>query len=169
MPDSPGTLDLVRLLPQMLVGTTGPEDIDENGHTNVRSLYDVAMTGAERLMEAAGIDAHYRGSRRLGAFAAEHHVRFLAEMHKDARFAVHAAWLGHTARAAHTMVLVLNLTTRELTAIVELIVVNVDLETRRSAPFPEHVVSAIDESMLAVSRVPFTLPRGGAIGLRQPA
>lgn len=157
----------VQALPSVAEGTVGPDLTDGNGHMNVRHIYALAVTGADLLSEQLGIDDDYRSARRMGTFAAEHHIRFFAEMHENNAYSVHPAWIDRSERAGHILVFMLNQTTRLLSSILELIVVNVDLDTRSSVNFPPDIVTAMDRVATAMHSTPWPMPTSGAIGVRR--
>jgi acyl-CoA thioester hydrolase len=140
---------------------------DGNGHMNVRHIYAYAVAGADLLAEQVGINDMYRSNRRMGTFAAEHHIRFFAEMRETDRFSVHPLWIDRSERVGHVLVFLLNRTTRMLSSILELVVVNVDLNSRSSVPFPPDIAAEIDRRVAATRTISWPIPTSGAMGVRR--
>jgi acyl-CoA thioester hydrolase len=157
----------VCVIPSMLQTCAEPRFTDGNAHMNVRRIYAVGVTGADLLAESAGIDDRYRTGRRMGTFAAEHHIRFLSEVREDDGLSVHPLWVDRSERAGHVLVLILNQTTRKVSSILELVVVNVDLDSRSSTPFPPDVAAEIDRYVARTRTLPWPIPTSGAIGVRR--
>jgi len=163
------TYNDVRELAPILHGTVDASTTDGNGHMNVRHFYGAAVTAADTMLESVGVDDGYRGIRQMGAFAAEHHIRYLAEMNLGDRYSAHGLWLDRSSRAGHFMVFVLNATTRTLACSLELLVVNVSLTSRKPEPFPADVTARIDAGITVVSRLDWTASISRSMRVRQSA
>ncbi|WP_157538400.1 MULTISPECIES: thioesterase family protein [unclassified Nocardioides] len=161
------SFDDVRALCAIAEGHVAPDLTDGNGHMNVRHIYALGVTGADLLSEQVGIDDEYRSSRRMGTFAAEHHIGFFAELHERDLFSVHPVWIDRSERAAHVLVFVLNQTTRALSSILELVVVNVDLESRSAVALPPDVAAQIDRGIAVSRSISWPLPTSGAMSVRR--
>lgn len=140
---------------------------DGNGHMNVRHIYAYAVAGADLLAEQVGINDAYRSNRRMGTFAAEHHIRFFSEMRETNRLSVHPLWVDRSERVGHVLVFLLNRTTCMLSSILELVVVNVDLNSRSSVPFPPDIAAEIDRAVEATRGISWPIPTSGVVGLRR--
>jgi acyl-CoA thioester hydrolase len=157
----------VSALCSVIEDRVAPSSTDGNGHMNVRHIYACGVEGADLLAERVGINDRYRADRRTGIFAAEHHIRFFAELHEDDCFSVHPLWIDRAEKVGHLLVFVLNRTTHELSASLELLVVNVDLDSRSAVAFPADVGAEIDRQIAAAEALPWTPPIGGAMGVRR--
>ncbi|MGJ9423595.1 thioesterase family protein [Aeromicrobium sp. CF3.5] len=154
----------VLLATQLTVDNT---HVDGNSHVNVRHIYGHGVAGAEVLSEHAGIDDDYRARRSMGTFAAEHHIRYMAEIHQGALIGSRPLWIGRSERSAHMLVFITNETMRNVSAVLELLIVNMDLSTRKPLPFPAPVATKIDRGIAATSSLSLELPLSGAIGVRR--
>ena len=161
------SFDEVNALPCIAEGHVEARSTDGNGHMNVRHIYALGVTGADLLSEHAGIDDEYRSARRMGTFAAEHHIGFFAEMREADAYSVHPLWVDRSERAGHVLVFVLNRSTRKLASILELIVVNMDLGGRASVPFPPDVATEIDRGAATTRAIPWPVPTSGAMSVRR--
>lgn len=136
---------------------------------NVRHIYAHGVAGADALSELAGVDDRYRATRLMGTFGAEHHITYLAEIHAGDVIASRPLWVGRSARAAHMLVLITNESTRMLAAVLELVIVHMDLRTRRPAPFPSDVAASMDAGIVGTASLAFDLPLCGALQVRGEA
>ncbi|WP_311208399.1 thioesterase family protein [Aeromicrobium sp. WCS2018Hpa-31] len=146
--------------------SVGPQQTDGNAHMNVRHIYALGVAGADVLSELAGVDDRYRATRSMGTFGAEHHITYLAEIHAGDVVAPRPLWVGRSSRAAHMLVLITNESTRMLAAVLELVIVHVDLGTRRPAPFPADVAASIDAGVAGTASLGFDLPLCGFMQVR---
>jgi acyl-CoA thioester hydrolase len=166
---SPPTLpsfDQVDALPSLVQGFVAPEYIDANGHMNIRHHLDYCASGAEALCQEAGIDDDYRAGRGLGIFTAEHHIRYTGELHESDGVSVHARFLERSTRTGHLITFLLDRERRALACVVEIVVVHVDLSTRRPAPFPDDVAAVFDSRIAESRAVSWPAPVSGAMGIR---
>ncbi|KRB76111.1 hypothetical protein ASE01_13865 [Nocardioides sp. Root190] len=158
--------DQVLELPALLEGEVTPDFIDGNGHMNIRHYLDAGASGADHLCRGMGIDDTYRGQRRLGIFTAEHHIRYLAEMHEGRKFSVHTALVARSNRAAHLLSLIIDRDAEVLSCTVEILVVGVGMDTRRPADFPDDIARHMDELVNQSDGLSWPLPLSGAMGIR---
>ncbi|GAA1529743.1 thioesterase family protein [Nocardioides humi] len=161
------TYEQVLDLPVLLESEVTPDFIDVNGHMNVRHYLDAGAHGADVLCRRIGIDDAYRAQRRLGIFTAEHHIRYFSEMHEGEKLSVHTAVVDRSARAGHLLSFILDRDGERLACTVEIVIVGVDMDTRRPAEFPADVAAALDERVEAARRLPWPLPLSGAMGIRR--
>lgn len=153
-------------LPVMLEGEVRPDFIDLNGHMNIRHYLDAGAFAADVLCRRIGVDDDYRAQRRLGVFTAEHHIRYFAEMREGGRFTVHTVVVARAAKVAHLLSLILDHEAQTLACSVEIILVGVDMDTRRPADFPADIAARIDAQIEQSARLAWPLPLSGAMGIR---
>ena len=159
--------DDVLALPAVLEGKVEPAFIDVNGHMNIRHYLDYGATSADAIIRRIGIDDSYRAERRLGVFTAEHHIRYFTEMHEGDTFSVHTLFLDRSARAGHLLAFILDRTDEVLSCTVEIVLVHVDMDTRRSVPFPDDISAGMDKWIDAARLVSWPAPVSGAMGARR--
>ena len=159
--------EVLTTLPPLLEGKVESEFIDVNGHMNIRHYLDYGAASADVMIREIGIDDAYRAERRLGVFTAEHHIRYFTEMHEGDAFSVHTLFLDRSERAGHLLVFILDRTDEVLSCTVEIVLVHVDMDTRRPAPFPEDIRSGIDKWVATARTVPWPVPVSGAMGIRR--
>ncbi|MBM7517975.1 thioesterase family protein [Nocardioides nitrophenolicus] len=154
-------------LPPLLEGEVVADFIDVNGHMNIRHYLDAGAQGADQVCRRIGIDDDYRATRRLGVFTAEHHIRYFSEMHLGEKFSVHTVVVDRSGRAGHLLSFILDRASERLACTVEIILVGVDMDTRRPAEFPADVAAGLDEWVAAARALPWPLPLSGAMGIRR--
>ncbi|HWU23673.1 MAG TPA: thioesterase family protein [Nocardioides sp.] len=154
-------------LPALLTGEVTADFIDANGHMNIRHYLDAGALSADVLCRQVGIDDDYRGRRRLGVFTVEHHIRYFSEMHRGGRFSVHTLLVERSDKAAHLLSLILDTVAERLACTVEIMLVGVDMDTRRAATFPDDVAERLDARIAEASAVSWPLPLSGAMGIRR--
>jgi acyl-CoA thioester hydrolase len=161
------TLAQITRLSHPVTGTVSGEFIDSNGHMNVLHYLEFASDGADAVVRHVGIDDAYRGDRRLGVFTAEHHLRYYSEMVEGDEFAVYGRFLGRSSKVIHLMTFVTDRGRQRLACTLEIVLVHVDLETRRPVEIPADVAGALDRSIDAMKMLGWSAPVCGAMGIRR--
>lgn len=160
------SLDEVLMLPAALKATVTPDFIDINGHMNVRHYLDLNVNGTLVLIERVGVDDAYRAERRMGLFTVEHHLRYFSELHLGEEVSVHPTVLARSGKAVHMMAYLVDATHGRLANTLELVIVHVDMDTRRPVAMPDDVAAGFDELIEVEERLPWTAPTCGAMGIR---
>ncbi|MET8796274.1 thioesterase family protein [Nocardia sp. NPDC004568] len=154
-------------LPRELGPLTVPEAYrDENDHMNVTHYFSLCVSAATAVFERAGITDEYRATRGAGFFTGEHHIRYYSENRVGERISVHVRGVDRSDKAVHAMALLVNDTTRRLSATLELIAVHVDLGSRTAAAFASDTAAALDRE-LALAAVAWPAPICGAMRVRR--
>ncbi len=120
---------------------TAFEDI--NGHLNIRHYLGIASEGLDESLVGVGILQNWP-SVGHAVFTAEHHLTYLSELRTGDRISVRVRLIGRSARAAHAQVFLLDDTHQRVSYVMEEIFVHIDMETRRSADWPEEVAGGLD-------------------------
>ena len=117
--------------------TVQPDWIDYNGHMNV-GYYVVAFDKAtDALLDHLGLGAAYRHEHNGSVFVLEAHVTYDHEVGSGDRLLFRTQILDHDAKRVHIFHRMYHAEDRYLAATNELMIMHVDLKTRRSAPFPK--------------------------------
>jgi acyl-CoA thioester hydrolase len=159
-------LALVRRLPLRHEAEVTEDFIDINGHMNITQYLRLGAEAVDLALRAAGMDDEYRDERRLSNFAVEHHLTYRAEMHLGERLSAYPQVLARNARAAHAMVYLVDDTNDRLASTLEAVLLHVDMDDRRSVPFPDEVQTVLDE-MIPQHVSTLDAPVCGAMGLRR--
>lgn len=136
--------------------------IDANGHMNEAHYVEVASNASDALTERCGVTAEYIAGGH-SHFTAETHVRYLAELLAGEEITVRTQVLHGKGKKTHLFHRFMK-TDGTLAATVEVMILHVDLATRRvCAPLP-HVAKALETLELAHAAYPPPDGAGRAIG-----
>jgi len=117
--------------------TVLPDWIDFNGHMNV-AYYTLAFDRAlDEVLSALDIGEAAAQSRRMGPMALQTQIHYLGELHEGERFRCDFQLLDTDHKRTHFFMTMRAQTGGTLAATYESLSINVDLETRRSAPYPQ--------------------------------
>jgi acyl-CoA thioester hydrolase len=137
-----------------------PQWIDYNGHLNM-AYYNVMFDRAiDELWLQLGIGPTYMKTRHGSTFTAECHVRYLREIHLGDPVQVSILLLGADEKRLHTFEELRHARDGWLSATSENMSVHVDINLRKTAPFPPDIKARID----AVANAHARLPRPEGIG-----
>jgi acyl-CoA thioester hydrolase len=166
MSDLPDFDDVVSL-PERFDETVQPEQIDENGHMNIRHYFDFGSWAVWRSTIEAGVDQAYMDERGMSFFTVEQHLRYFGEMRLGERFTVHDRLLARSRNALHAMAFVLDRERDKLASTFELVYVHVDMAERKSVPIPDDVAARLDARIAEGDELDWAAPVCGAMGVRR--
>jgi acyl-CoA thioester hydrolase len=138
---------------------------DANGHLNVRHYTGIASEGLDDSLVSLGIPKDWP-AKGHACFAAEHHLTYLAELRTGDRMSARVRLLGRSARAAHALVYLLDDSHEKLSFVMEEIFLHIDMETRRTAPWPDDVAAALDRRVAEDAALPWEPDVSGSMSLR---
>ena len=157
------TLTQIQQLPCFHRATIPEEYLDVMGHMNIRhymGLFDEAAWG---FFSAFGMTEAFIRSSSSAAFALEHHVRYLAEVHVGETVAIHTRVNGRTTKRLHFIHFMRNETTGSLAATLEVIASHANRDTRRTSPFPDEIAAQIDHFVAVHSLLDWAAPLCGVM------
>jgi acyl-CoA thioester hydrolase len=121
-----------------------PQWIDYNGHLNM-AYYNVMFDRAiDEFWLRLGIGPTYMKTRHGSTFTAECHVRYLREIHLGDPVQVSILLLGVDEKRLHTFEELRHAEQGWLSATSENMTVHVDIDLRKTAPFPPDIMARID-------------------------
>jgi len=138
---------------------------DANGHLNVRHYTGIASEGLDESLVSLGIP-HNWPAHGHACFSAEQHVTYLAELLTGDKISSRVRLLGRSERAAHALVYLLDDSHQRLSFVMEEILLHIDMETRRTAPWPEDIAAAVDQQIALQSDLPWEPDVSGSLSLR---
>ncbi len=138
---------------------------DVNGHLNVRHYTGIASEGLDESLVALGIPQNWPVSGHA-CFSAEHHLTYLAELRTGDTMSARVLLLGRAERAAHALVYLLDDSHQRLSFVMEEVFLHIDMETRRTAPWPADVASALDERIALDGALSWEPSVSGSLRLR---
>lgn len=135
-----------------------PQWIDYNGHLNM-AYYNVMFDRAiDELWLKLGIGPAYMKQRHGSTFTAECHVRYLREIHLGDPVQVSILLIAADEKRLHTFEELRHAGQGWLSATSENMTIHIDMNTRKTAPFPPDIRARID-AVAAVHRTA-ALPEG---------
>jgi acyl-CoA thioester hydrolase len=153
----------IKQLPCFHRATIPEAYLDVMGHMNIRhymGLFDEAAWG---FFSAFGMTETFILNSSSAAFALEHHVRYLAEVHLGETVTIHTRVNGRTVKRLHFIHFMLNETTGNLAATLEVIASHANRDTRRTSPFPDHIAAQIDQFVAEHSQLDWATPLCGVM------
>lgn len=159
--------DDVVALPAVFDETVSPDQIDENGHMNIRHYFDFGSWAVWRTTQAVGVDEAYIESRGMSFFTVEQHLRYFGEMRVGERFTVHDRLLERSGRALHAMAFVLDRERSRLACTFELVYVHVNMSERKAVDIPDDIAALLDPLIADSKALDWSAPVCGAMGVRR--
>ena len=137
-----------------------PQWIDYNGHLNM-AYYNVMFDRAiDELWLRIGIGPGYMKERNGSTFTAECHVRYLREVHLGDPVQVSILLVAADEKRLHTFKELRHATEGWLSATSENMTIHMNMNLRKTAPFPADIRARID----ALAKAHSTVPRPEGIG-----
>jgi acyl-CoA thioester hydrolase len=137
-----------------------PQWIDYNGHLNM-AYYNVMFDRAvDQLWLQLGIGPKYMKERHGSTFTAECHVRYLREIHLGDPVQIAVLLVEADEKRIHTFQELRHATEGWVSATSENMSVHINMELRKTAPFPADIRARIE----AVAQVHSAVPRPEGIG-----
>lgn len=147
--------------------TVLPEWIDYNGHMNV-AYYTLAIDQLmDEIFDELGVGVALVESHGMGPMALVNQIHYLNELLEGDEFCIEVQLLDSDHKRMHYFVSMLHLDKGVPAATYEGLSMNVDLQARRSAPYPPEALAKIQ----ALTRAHAGLPRpelaGAGIAIRR--
>ncbi len=142
--------------------------IDYNGHMNV-AFYTRAFDKAidEIFDDWLGIGEEQARTLRMGPMALQSQIHYLAELKLGEAFACDFQLLDADTKRIHFFATMINLDSGAEAATYESLSMNVDLQARRSAPYPAEAQARVDALKEAHAGLPIPARVGAKIGIRR--
>jgi len=143
-----------------------PAWIDYNGHLNM-AYYNVLFDRAvDEAYELLGIGLDYVKKRRHSLYTAEVHVRYLRELHAGDPVRVTFQLLGYDKKRVHYFEQLIQTAENAVSATSENLALHVDMDGKRSAPFPQSVLDRLEKMSDSHARLPHPVAAGRSVGLK---
>jgi acyl-CoA thioester hydrolase len=147
--------------------SVSPDWIDYNGHMNV-GYYGVAFDKAtDALLDLLGLGEAYRHASDASMFIVEAHMTYDREVSEGAPLRFETQVLDADEKRLHMIHAMYHDTEGYLAATNELMGLHVDLNQRRSAPFPEAARNKLDAMVREHEKLDRPRQRGRVIGIRR--
>jgi len=144
-----------------------PAWIDYNGHLNM-AYYNVLFDRAvDEAFVLVGIGPDYVKRGHCSFFTAEVHVRYLRELHAGDPVRVTMQLIDCDAKRLHFFEQLFHAAEGWVSATSEDIALHVDLETKKTAPFPDDVAARLAKMKASHARLPRPEAAGRRIEMRK--
>lgn len=145
-----------------------PDWIDYNGHMNV-AYYTMALDDAMDafLEDTLGLGESYVARQQMGPYALQSGVNYLGELREGDAFSFELILLDHDAKRMHLCAIMRDVAKNTAAAVFETMVINVDLKTRKSAPYPDWALTRLSALQSAHQGVERPESLGRPIGIRR--
>jgi len=131
-----------------------PEWIDYNGHLNM-AYYNVLFDRAvDEVYELIGLGPDYLKQTSHSTMVAEMHVRYLREVSETDPLRVTVQLLDYDSKRFHVFEKLVHATENWVSATCETMTLHVDMASKKVAPFPDSVVSALAAMKAAHAKLP---------------
>ena len=160
------TYDDLAALPAYAVQSVPAAFEDINGHLNIRHYVGIASEGLDESLVKAGIPQNWPTIAGQAVFSAEHHMTYLSELRTGDRISVRVRLVGRSERAAHAVVYLLDDTHQRLSYVMEEIFLHIDMESRRTTPWPDDVAAALDAQVADAAALAWEPALSGSMALR---
>ena len=136
---------------------------DRNQHVNIRYYIAVFDDAGDAFYPTVGLgDADHR-ERESGTMDLEHHTHFVRELRAGDGISVYMRIVGVSAKRFHYLMFLVNETHGQVASIFECVNTFVDLNQRKSAPWPEEVRTALESLCETHSRLAWPAPVCGSM------
>jgi acyl-CoA thioester hydrolase len=144
-----------------------PGWIDFNGHLNM-AYYNVLFDRAvDEVYEPLGLGLNYVETRGHSTFTAEVHLRYLRELHADDPVRVSFQLLDFDAKRLHYFERLFHAEAGWLSATSENMALHVDMNAKKTAPFPADVTARLGRMKAAHAGLP--VPEGAGRRIAMPS
>ena len=129
--------------------------LDANNHMNVMWYTHLFSCAMQEIFVRVGLTSDYFEKNHAGTFALEGHIRYFNEVRVGQQVTVRTRFIGRSDRRFHFIHYMSNDDRQVLSATMESIGTHVDLQIRRSAPFPPQIAAAFDRLAAEHSKLPW--------------
>ncbi len=151
------------------VMTVEQQWIDFNGHLNM-AYYNVLFDrGIDEMYNLAGLGQGYLQARQHSFFTAEVHLRYLRELSAGDPVRVTFQLLGFDTKRLHFFQQLFHATEGWVSATSENLSLHVDMQARKTAPFPPDVQTRLAELRKSHERLPQPEAAGRRIAMPEKA
>mgnify|MGYP002713098405 CR=1 FL=1 len=157
------TIEQIQQLPYLTRHTVTTDHLDAMGHMNVRWYLAFFDDAAWTLFESFGMTADYYRENQAGGFALQHIIRYLAEVRVGETVAIYGRVVTRTEKRVQFMYFMVNETTQTLAATLEGVGAHADMTVRRTAPYPPHIATILDDMIATHQQLDWEAPLSGAI------
>jgi acyl-CoA thioester hydrolase len=142
--------------------------VDYNGHMNVAYYVLIFDHATDAFLEQAGLDETYRKTTGGSVFVVESHIIYLQEVLAGSEVEISTQVLNVDAKRLHLLHSMAVAGSDQPAATIEIMILHVNLDSRRSAPFDRVVRSRLDAISRQHSALPVPAEAGRQILFKRP-
>ncbi len=146
--------------------TVRPEWIDVNRHMNIAAYITAFDQATDTLCDLLGVGPLYLEHNLGMVFVLEAHITYEREVRLGAPLRITSQILDHDAKRVHLFHIMYHADEGWLVATNELLMINVDHETRRAAPWPDETMRRLGLLAAAHKTLPWPERAGRTIGIK---
>jgi acyl-CoA thioester hydrolase len=150
----------------LLKETVRSEWIDYNGHMTDAAYATVFSFAVDQLMVELGIDADFRDQHQYSIYTLETHLCYLDEAHEGQDLRVTVQLLDYDMKRLHVFFVMEN-NNGDILATSEQMLMGMDMNEGRPAPFPSEIQSLVKALGNAHENLPKSEKAGRKIGIRR--
>jgi acyl-CoA thioester hydrolase len=150
----------------LLIDSVRPEWIDYNGHMTDSAYAILFSLAVDKFMVRVGIDEDFREKAKYSIFTLETHLCYLKEAHKGQALHVSLQLLDYDSKRLHVFFTMENEEGDRL-ATSEQMLMGMNMEDGRPAPFPDEIQINIEELSNAQTNMEVPKEAGRKIGIRK--
>jgi acyl-CoA thioester hydrolase len=151
------------LLPITHQATIPESYLDMMGHMNVMWYTHLFARATVGLFQLMGMDRDYFQEHHSGSFALAQHFSYRKEVRAGDQVTLRSRLLARSSRKFHSIHFMTHGDGQDLAATGEFLGAHVDMNTRRTSPFPPHIAKMIDDLIEQHSEVGWDPPVCGAM------
>ncbi|WP_138419954.1 thioesterase family protein [Aquibacillus sediminis] len=140
--------------------------VDYNGHMNDAAYAKVFSLAVDAFIDAIGLDADARNEKHYTIFTLETHLCYLQEAHQDEALYVTVQLLDIDAKRLHVIFTMQN-DNDDVIATSEQMLMGMDTNEGKPAPFPTTVASIIEEMWTKHKQLEAPKQAGRTIGIKR--
>jgi acyl-CoA thioester hydrolase len=160
----PIPLEKIEALEPVCLRTTVPDSYrDSNGHMNVRWYIALFDDAGDTLHDWMGLTPAYHAAHGTGTMDLEYHVNFVGEVLPGEDVVVYVRPVAYSAKRLHYVMFMVNATRKKLAATLECINGFVDLQVRRTTPWPPEVEAMLARAIASDGQLDWSPPLSGSM------
>jgi len=140
---------------------------DYNGHLNMAYYHLLFDRAVDAALVPLGLGPEVAAATGASVFTAQAQVHYLRELHAGDSVVVETRLIEHDSKRLHYVQTMRRLGEDEPAAISENLILHVDLNTRRVAPFAPEVLARVVDAGAAHAELPLPRQVGRRVGLRR--
>ena len=134
-----------------------------NNHVNVKYYMMLYEMAGWPMVTNMGMDEAYFHERRCGLFDLEYHIRYVTELHAGDQVSIYSRLVNRTGKRFHGLMFILNNSRNVLVSSLEFVTSGANLDTRRTAAFPDDIGARLDSMIEEHCRLPWSAPLCGVM------